>query len=65
MVRFDDYKPLPGKQSGYGGAKIAYVDELRWIPVPDADPAPLMRGAPGARDTVLRMGVCAASVQPR
>ncbi len=36
MVRFDDYKPLPGKQSGYGGAKIVYVDELRWIPVPDA-----------------------------
>jgi peptide/nickel transport system substrate-binding protein len=36
MTRFDDYKPLPGKQSGYGGAKIVYVDELRWIPVPDA-----------------------------
>jgi peptide/nickel transport system substrate-binding protein len=26
MVRFDDYKPLSGKQSGYGGAKIVYVD---------------------------------------
>jgi peptide/nickel transport system substrate-binding protein len=36
MVRFDDYKPLPGRASGYGGAKVAYVDELRWIPVPDA-----------------------------
>jgi peptide/nickel transport system substrate-binding protein len=36
MVRFDDYKPVAGKQSGYGGAKVAYVDELRWIPVPDA-----------------------------
>jgi peptide/nickel transport system substrate-binding protein len=36
MVRFDDYKPVAGKQSGYGGAKIVYVDELRWIPVPDA-----------------------------
>ena len=36
MTRFDDYKPLGGKQSGYGGAKVAYVDELRWIPVPDA-----------------------------
>jgi peptide/nickel transport system substrate-binding protein len=36
MTRFDDYKPVPGKQSGYGGAKVAYVDELRWIPVPDA-----------------------------
>jgi peptide/nickel transport system substrate-binding protein len=36
MVRFDDYKPVAGKQNGYGGAKVAYVDELRWIPVPDA-----------------------------
>jgi peptide/nickel transport system substrate-binding protein len=36
MTRFDDYKGLAGKQSGYGGAKVVYVDELRWIPVPDA-----------------------------
>ena len=36
MVRFDDYKPVSGKPSGYGGGKVAYVDELRWIPVPDA-----------------------------
>jgi peptide/nickel transport system substrate-binding protein len=36
MVRFDEYKPRVEKQSGYGGAKIAFVDELRWIPVPDA-----------------------------
>ena len=36
MVRFDEYKPLAGKQSGYGGAKTVHVDELRWIPVPDA-----------------------------
>ena len=35
MVRFDGYKPLPGKQTGYGGAKIVHVDELRWVPVPD------------------------------
>jgi peptide/nickel transport system substrate-binding protein len=35
MVRFDGYKPLPGAPSGYGGAKVAYLDELRWIPVPD------------------------------
>jgi len=35
MVRFDDYKPRSEKPTGYGGAKIAYVDELRWIPVPD------------------------------
>ncbi len=35
MVRFDDYKPRPERPSGYGGAKIAYVDEIRWMPVPD------------------------------
>jgi peptide/nickel transport system substrate-binding protein len=35
MVRFDDYKPRSEKANGYGGAKIAYVDEIRWIPVPD------------------------------
>ncbi|HEV8674090.1 MAG TPA: ABC transporter substrate-binding protein [Methylomirabilota bacterium] len=35
MVRFDDYKPRSEKPNGYGGAKIAYVDEVRWIPVPD------------------------------
>jgi peptide/nickel transport system substrate-binding protein len=36
MTRYDDYKPVSGKQSGYGGGKVVYVDELRWIPVPDA-----------------------------
>src|SRR5262249_15572833 len=36
MTRFDDYAALPGKQNGYGGRKVVYVDELRWIPVPDA-----------------------------
>jgi peptide/nickel transport system substrate-binding protein len=35
MVRFDDYKPRSEKASGYGGAKVAYVDEIRWMPVPD------------------------------
>jgi peptide/nickel transport system substrate-binding protein len=35
MVRFDDYKSLPGKVNGYGGAKTVYVDEIRWVPVPD------------------------------
>jgi peptide/nickel transport system substrate-binding protein len=35
MVRFDDYKSLPGKANGYGGAKTVWVDEIRWIPVPD------------------------------
>jgi peptide/nickel transport system substrate-binding protein len=35
MVRFDDYKSRSEKASGYGGGKTAWVDELRWIPVPD------------------------------
>jgi peptide/nickel transport system substrate-binding protein len=35
MVRFADYKPRSEKANGYGGAKIAYADEIRWIPVPD------------------------------
>ena len=35
MVRFDDYKPRSEKRTGYGGAKIAYVDQIDWIPVPD------------------------------
>jgi peptide/nickel transport system substrate-binding protein len=35
MVRFDDYKSRGDAPSGYGGGKTAWVDELRWIPVPD------------------------------
>jgi peptide/nickel transport system substrate-binding protein len=35
MVRYEDYKALPGKQNGYGGNKTVYVDEVRFIPVPD------------------------------
>jgi peptide/nickel transport system substrate-binding protein len=35
MVRFDDYKSRNEKPNGYGGGKTVYVDELRWIPVPD------------------------------
>jgi peptide/nickel transport system substrate-binding protein len=35
MVRFDDYKPRSEPANGYGGAKVAHVDEVRWIPVPD------------------------------
>jgi peptide/nickel transport system substrate-binding protein len=35
MVRFDDYKSRSEKGSGYGGGKTAWVDELRWVPVPD------------------------------
>jgi peptide/nickel transport system substrate-binding protein len=35
MVRFEDYKSRAERPSGYGGGKTAYVDEIRWIPVPD------------------------------
>ncbi|MBI3455202.1 MAG: ABC transporter substrate-binding protein [Candidatus Rokubacteria bacterium] len=35
MVRFDDYKSRPERQNGYGGGKTVYVDEVRWIPVPE------------------------------
>jgi peptide/nickel transport system substrate-binding protein len=35
MARFDDYKPRSEKPNGYGGAKIAYADQIDWISVPD------------------------------
>jgi peptide/nickel transport system substrate-binding protein len=35
MARFDDYKPRSEKPNGYGGAKVAYADQIDWIPVPD------------------------------
>lgn len=35
FVRFDDYAPLKGNPDGYGGAKVAFFDELRFIPVPE------------------------------
>jgi peptide/nickel transport system substrate-binding protein len=35
MVRFDDYRPRSERATGYGGAKVPYLDEIRWIPVPD------------------------------
>ncbi|HKC84038.1 MAG TPA: ABC transporter substrate-binding protein, partial [bacterium] len=35
MVRYDDYKPRAEPANGYGGRKVAYVDEIRWIPMPD------------------------------
>jgi len=36
LVRFDDYKTPPGESSLYGGARNQYVDEIRFVPVPDA-----------------------------
>src|SRR6266581_2329582 len=34
MVRYDDHKPRAEAANGYGGRKVAYVDEIRWIPMP-------------------------------
>jgi peptide/nickel transport system substrate-binding protein len=36
MARFDDYQPRKEAASGDGGRKVVYVNELLWIPVPDA-----------------------------
>ena len=36
MVRFADHKPRREQATGYGGARVAYVDEIRWIPTPEA-----------------------------
>jgi len=37
LVRFDDYKPRDGEADGMGGARYQYADEIRFIPVPDAN----------------------------
>ncbi|MDJ1158829.1 ABC transporter substrate-binding protein [Chelatococcus sp. SYSU_G07232] len=37
LVRFDGYKSLPGEPDGYGGARKQYLDEIRFVPVPDAN----------------------------
>ncbi|MGH3762049.1 ABC transporter substrate-binding protein [Actinophytocola sp.] len=36
LARFDDYKPAPATFEGQGGEKIAYFDEIKIVPVPDA-----------------------------
>ncbi|MEM2001545.1 MAG: ABC transporter substrate-binding protein [Candidatus Methanomethylicaceae archaeon] len=36
LTRFDGYRPRPDSPTGYGGARHAYVDEILFIPVPDA-----------------------------
>jgi len=35
LVRFEDYVSPPGEADGYGGARKADLDTLRFIPVPD------------------------------
>lgn len=35
LVRFEDYQSLGGEPDGYGGARNQYLDEIRFVPVPD------------------------------
>ncbi|MFT4726759.1 MAG: peptide/nickel transport system substrate-binding protein [Granulosicoccus sp.] len=35
LVRFDKYTSPPGDADGYGGSRVAELDTLRFIPVPD------------------------------
>ena len=42
MVRFDKYAALPGAPNGYGGHKVAYVDEV--VFVPSSEPASRVLG---------------------
>ena len=51
MVRYDNYKARSETPSGWGGRKTAYVDELRWIPMPDVA---TRRGARVGRGRVRR-----------
>lgn len=37
LIRFDDYKSQAGESSGYAGARNQYLDEIRFVPVPDAN----------------------------
>jgi len=35
LTRFDGYQSLGGEINGYGGARNQYLDEIRFVPVPD------------------------------
>ena len=35
LARFDDYTSREGESDGYGGARHQYLDEIRFVPVPD------------------------------
>src|SRR6201991_16999 len=37
LVRFDGYKSRSGDPDGYGGARKQYLDEIRFVPVADAN----------------------------
>lgn len=35
LVRYDEYASREGEPKGYGGARKQYLDEIRFVPVPD------------------------------
>jgi peptide/nickel transport system substrate-binding protein len=35
VERFDQYKPQPGPQNGFGGERIAYADKIQWVVIPE------------------------------
>jgi len=35
MVRFEEYQPVEVPANGFGGKKVAYVDEIQFIPISD------------------------------
>lgn len=37
LVRFDEYAALEGEPDGFGGGRKQYLDEIRFVPVPDAN----------------------------
>ncbi|MFT4466160.1 MAG: ABC transporter substrate-binding protein [Sodalis sp. (in: enterobacteria)] len=37
LTRFDGYTSRSGEPNGYGGARRQYLDEIRFVPVPDAN----------------------------
>ncbi len=35
LEKFDQYKPQPGPQNGFGGERIAYVDKIKFVILPE------------------------------
>ncbi|KKM10773.1 hypothetical protein SY88_11850 [Clostridiales bacterium PH28_bin88] len=36
LQRYDDYQPVDFEATGYGGKKVAYLDEILFVPISDA-----------------------------
>ncbi|MDN5323575.1 MAG: peptide/nickel transport system substrate-binding protein [Clostridia bacterium] len=35
LIRYEEYQPVEAATNGYGGKKVAYLDELKFIPISD------------------------------